>query len=42
MKLIERAGLIKMSATNSLRSMTAAVLFVSSQITTKSNIPLLD
>ena len=34
MKLIERAGLIKMSATNSFESMIAAVLFVSSQITT--------
>jgi hypothetical protein len=36
MKLIDLAGLMKMSATNSLLSMIAAVLFVSSQMTLKS------
>jgi hypothetical protein len=41
-KLIDREGLMKMSATNSLLSMMAAVLFVSSQTTLKSKIPLLD
>jgi hypothetical protein len=41
-KLIDLDGLIKMSATNSLLSITAAVLFVSSQITLKSNIPRFD
>ena len=40
MKLIERAGLIKMSALNSFASITSGVLFVSSQITTKSDKPL--
>ena len=40
MKLIERAGLIKISALNSFASITSGVLFVSSQITTKSVIPL--
>ena len=39
MKLIDLAGLMNMSATNSLLSMIAAVLFVSSQITLKSKIP---
>ena len=39
-KLIDLAGLMKMSATNSLLSMMAAVLFVSSQTTLKSKIPL--
>jgi hypothetical protein len=34
MKLIERAGLMKISATNSLLSITDAVLLVSSQMTT--------
>ena len=42
MKLIDLAGLMKMSATNSFASMIAAVLLVSSQITTKSNIPRSD
>ena len=42
MKLIDLDGLIKMSATNSLLSIMAAVLFVSSQITLKSNIPRFD
>ena len=41
-KLIDLAGLMKMSATNSLLSMMAAVLFVSSQTTLKSKIPRLD
>ena len=41
-KLIDLDGLIKMSATNSLLSIMAAVLFVSSQITLKSNIPRFD
>ena len=41
-KLIDLDGLIKMSATNSLLSIIAAVLFVSSQITLKSNIPRFD
>ena len=41
-KLIDREGLMKMSAINSLLSMMAAVLFVSSQTTLKSKIPLLD
>jgi len=39
MKLMDLAGLMNMSATNSLLSMIAAVLFVSSQITLKSKIP---
>ena len=39
MKLIERAGLIKISHLNSFASITSGVLFVSSQITTKSVIP---
>ena len=42
MKLIERAGLIKISALNSFASITSGVLFESSQITRKSEIPLLD
>ena len=36
MKLIERAGLMKIVATNSFLSITEAVLFVSSQTTLKS------
>ena len=40
MKLIERAGLIKISARNSFASIISAVLFDSSQTTKKSVIPL--
>ena len=40
MKLMERAGLMKILAINSFRSITAAVLFDSSQTTLKSVIPL--
>ena len=40
MKLIERLGLIKISATNSLRSITSPVLFESSHLTLKSTTPL--
>ena len=39
MKLMLRVGLTKMSATNSLRSMTSPVLLVSSHTTLKSVIP---
>ena len=41
MKLIERFGLIKISATNSFLSIISPVLFVSSQTTEKSVIPRL-
>ena len=41
MKLIERAGFTKMSALKVFESITAGVLLVSSQMTTKSEIPLL-
>ena len=40
MKLIERAGLTKMSALNSFLSITSPVLFESSQTTEKSVSPL--
>ena len=42
MKLIDLAGLTKMSALNWLASIMSGVLFVSSQTTTKSVIPLFD
>ena len=41
MKLIERAGFTKMSALKVFESITSGVLLVSSQMTTKSEIPLL-
>ena len=41
MKLIERAGLMKISARNSFASITSGVLLVSSQTTRNSLIPLL-
>ena len=41
MKLIERAGFTKMSALKVFESITSGVLFDSSQMTTKSEIPLL-
>ena len=40
MKLIDLAGLTKMSATNSFLSMTSPVLLVTSHTTEKSCIPL--